>query len=308
MSSIGPGNKRTLIVIGGPTASGKTTVAATLAAHFGTAVISGDSRQFYREMRIGTARPSEEELLKVEHHFLGHLSLEESWSAGTFARAAEPVLQTLLDRNGMAVLVGGSGLYLDALIKGLDQLPTTDVRLREKLGTRAKEHGLQPLLDELKRMDPETWERIDRKNPHRVIRALEICMITGKPGSEQRTTPADRTDLRLVRIAMDLPRKELYSRIDARVDNMVCNGLVDEVRTLLPHRHVNALRTVGYRELFEYFDGNIDLHEAIDLIKQHSRNYAKRQLTWLRRDKGWNWVSPDQIDRMIALIPADLQT
>jgi tRNA dimethylallyltransferase len=308
MSTSGTAIRGTLIVIGGPTASGKTQAAATLAAHAGTGVISADSRQFYAAMRIGTARPSEEELLSVEHHFLGHLPLEETWSAGTFARAAEPVLQDLLSEHGIAVLVGGSGLYIDALLKGLDPLPPTDVRLRQKLMLRLREQGIPSLLEELERLDPIAHEKIDRRNPHRVIRALEICLITGRPGSSLRTTPEDRKDLRIIRIAMDLPRKELYERIDIRVDHMVKCGLVEEARSLLPHRHLNALRTVGYRELFDHFDGRMSRFEAIDLIKQHTRNYAKRQMTWLRRDSSWNWISPDRIDRMIELIPTDVRS
>jgi tRNA dimethylallyltransferase len=290
----------TLLVIGGPTASGKTQVAANLAQHFGTEVISADSRQFYRAMRIGTSRPVEEELLGVTHHFLGHLELHDSWSAGTFARQAEPVLQDILQRCGMAVLVGGSGLYLDALMKGLDPLPVSDVRLRERLQHRLKHEGLPSLVHELQQHDAATWERIDRQNPHRVLRALEVCLLTGKPFSALRSAPADRSDLRIVRIAMDLPRTELYERIDARVDRMVAEGLVEEARSLLPHREHNALRTVGYRELFMHFDGALTRDEAIALIKQHTRNYAKRQMTWLRRDGNWKWYPPTDIESMVA--------
>ena len=296
------GTKGTLVVIGGPTASGKTKAAATIAKQLGTEVISADSRQFYRAMRIGTARPSGEELLGVKHHFIGHLELEETWSAGAFARAAEPVLQEILGRNEIAVLVGGSGLYIDALIKGLDPLPVTDVRLREKITTRLKENGLSDLVEELRKLDPISWERIDRNNPHRVIRALEICLLTGRPASEQHSTPSDRKDLRIVRIAMELPREELYERIHERVDGMMRAGLLDEARSLLTFRDRNALRTVGYRELLAHFDGEIDLPTAIALIKQHTRNYAKRQLTWLRRDRNWHRVHPDDVDRMIELI------
>lgn len=285
--------KGTLVVIGGPTASGKTHAAATLAKHFGTEVISADSRQFYAAMRIGTARPSEAELLGVQHHFLGHLAIEETWSAGTFARTAEPILQRILAEHGIAVLVGGSGLYIDALIKGLDPLPAGEPELREKLQERFKLSGLDPLLVQLQHLDAATFERIDRHNPHRVIRALEVCLATGRPYSEQRTTPVDRDDIRIIRVAMDLPRTELYGRIDARVDRMVTEGLIEEARALLPHREFNALRTVGYTELFAYFDGDLELHVAIELIKQHTRNYAKRQMTWLRRDAEWNFKTPD---------------
>jgi len=299
----------TLVVIGGPTASGKTNAAATLARHYGTEVISADSRQFYKAMRIGTARPGEEELLGVKHHFVGHLELEQTWSAGQFAREAEPVLQELLGEHGIAVLVGGSGLYIDALTKGLDPLPTSDPRLRERLQHRAVQHGLAGLLKELEEHDPSTFQRIDRNNPHRVIRALEVCLLTGEPYSAQRTAPTDREDVRIVRIAMDLPRADLYRRIDARVDRMVADGLVEEARALTPHKELNALRTVGYRELFEYFrstqtisEEGGSLEKAIALIKQHTRNYAKRQMTWLRRDGGWAWIAPENTAAMVLTI------
>lgn len=284
----------TLIVIGGPTASGKTQVAATLAKHLGTEVISGDARQFYQAMRIGTARPTEEELLGVKHHFLGHLELEQTWSAGEFARQAEPVLQHILATHGMAVLVGGSGLYLDALTNGLDPMPLVDHAVRERLKQRFQQRGLTDLLAELDRLDPAISTVIDRHNPHRVIRALEVCISSGRPYSAQRIGPRQREDLRILRFALDLPREELYARIDARVDRMIADGLEEEARSLLPYRELNALRTVGYREFFEHFDGRLQRDEAIALIKQHTRNYAKRQLTWLRREKSWRFLHPEK--------------
>jgi tRNA dimethylallyltransferase len=294
----------TLVIIGGPTASGKTRAAATLARNLGTEVISADSRQFYRAMRIGTARPTEAELLGVRHHFLGHLELEETWSAGHFAREAEPVLQELLKAHGLAVLVGGSGLYIDSLIKGLDPLPAGNARTRERLQERYRETGLVPLLEELHQHDPETWRTIDRANPHRVIRALEICLITGRPYSEQRSQPRDRTDLHLVRIAMDVPREKLYRIIDARVDRMVDEGMEAEARALHPDKALNALQTVGYREWFAHFEGTMDRADTLAAIKQHTRNYAKRQGTWLRREPGWHAVDPQDDSRMLDLARA----
>lgn len=294
----------TLIIIGGPTASGKTRAAAGLALHLGTEVISGDSRQFYRAMRIGTARPMEKDLLGVPHHFLGHLELEETWSAGHFAREAEPVLQRLLASHGVAILVGGSGLYLDALIKGLDPLPAGDPHTRERIQERFRAEGLAPLLEELMRHDPDTMRTIDRSNPHRVIRALEICLITGRPYSTLRSSPQDRKDIRLIRIAMDLPREELYGRIDARVDLMVANGLEEEARSLVPYKALNALQTVGYREWFAHFAGELDRTATIALIKQHTRNYAKRQITWLRRDPNWRWLPSDELHTHMAHVEA----
>ena len=292
----------TLVVIGGPTASGKTATAAALARHFGTEVISGDSRQFYRAMRIGTARPSADELLGVAHHFIGHLELEETWSAGEFARQAEPVLQAILRKHGIAVLVGGSGHYLHALTHGLDPMPLTDPHVRAGLQERLSDHGLPPLFAELERLDPTTAQVIDRHNPHRVIRALEVCLTSGEPYSQQRHGPAQRADMHVLRLAMDLPREELYARIDARVDRMIADGLEAEARSLLPFRHLNALRTVGYREFFEHFDGRITHEEAILLIKQHSRNYAKRQLTWLRREMDWKWLRPGDMEEVLRTV------
>lgn len=296
--------ERVLVIVGGPTASGKTDVGIALAKRFNTEVISADSRQFYSAMRIGTARPEVDQLQGVKHHFLGHLELEETWSAGRFAREAEPVLQQLLDAQGIAILVGGSGLYIDALVKGLDPLPLSDPRLRERLQAQLKLRGLAALVGDLEKLDPATHARIDQNNPHRVIRALEVCLLTGKPFSDQRTGAIDREDLRLVRIAMDVPRDELYRRIDDRVDRMVADGLVEEARALLPHRSCNALQTVGYKELFTHFDGQLTLPEAVALIKQHSRNYAKRQLTWLRRDASWHWLSPTDHAAQVAHVEA----
>lgn len=294
--------KGLLVVIGGPTASGKTTMAAQLAKHFGTEVISGDSRQFYHAMRIGTARPALEELLDVKHHFLGHLELEETWSAGEFARQAEPILQNLLSTYGIAVLVGGSGLYLDALCNGLDPMPMVDHAVREKLQHRFLQHGLAELLVELDQLDPAISNVIDRNNPQRVIRALEVCLVSGRPFSAQHTGHHQRSDIHLLRIAMDLPREELYARIDARVDRMIAVGLEAEARSLLPFRHLNALRTVGYREFFDHFDGTVSREQAIERIKQHTRNYAKRQLTWLRRGKNWGWMPPDNLTGALATV------
>ncbi len=298
----------TLIVIGGPTASGKTQVAAEVARHFGTEVISADSRQFYRAMRIGTARPQEEELLGVKHHFVGQLELEETWSAGEFARQAEPVLQEILRSKGIAVLVGGSGLYIDALCNGLDPLPVSDHAVRQHLQERFRQEGLDGLVAQLRALDEVSWASIDRKNPHRVIRALEIFLVSGKPASEQRTGSRVRDDVRIIRIALDLPRTELYARIDARVDRMIAEGLVEEARALLSYRGLNALNTVGYKELFEHFDGGFSLDQAVALIKQHTRNYAKRQMTWLRREAAWSHFLPGDLSGMLEMVERNRQT
>lgn len=299
-----PSHTPVLVVIGGATASGKTAAAAAIARHYGTEVINADSRQFYRAMRIGTARPAPQELLGVPHHFLGHLDVDTTWSAGAFARAAEPVLQDLLKEQGIAVLTGGSGLYIEALLQGLDPMPEVDAAIRERLLEELAEEGLPTLVERLHALDPVSWQHIDRQNPQRVVRALELCIAGGAPASALRTGRAVRTDLHLVRIALEVPRHELYARIDVRVDHMMHDGLLEEVRTLLPHRFRNALNTVGYKELFAHLDGAMPLNVAVDLIKQHTRNYAKRQLTWLRRDTTWLRFRADAIDRMIATIDA----
>ncbi|MBK9273698.1 MAG: tRNA (adenosine(37)-N6)-dimethylallyltransferase MiaA [Flavobacteriales bacterium] len=299
--------RRTLVVVGGPTASGKTALAARLAAHLGTEVISADARQFYRAMRIGTARPTGAELMGVPHHFLGHLELETTWSAGHFARAAEPVLQRILGEHGRAVLVGGSGLYIDAVVTGLDPLPEADEALRSRLRERLQHEGLAALVQHLGRLDAATAARIDTRNPQRVLRALEVCLVTGRPYSAQRRAPLQRTDMDIVRVALHPARPVLYARINTRVDAMMAAGLMDEARALLPHRHLNALNTVGYKELFQHLDGAIPRERAVELIKQHTRNYAKRQLTWLRREPRWHRVDPgdgsDALEQVLRLLP-----
>lgn len=283
-----------LIVVGGPTASGKSRVAAGLAKHFGTAVVNADARQFYHALRIGAALPTAEEMQGVPHHFVGHLEVSQSMSAGAYERAAVPVITDLLGKHGFAVLTGGSGLYIDAVVNGFDALPAGDPSVRRDLQERFQRDGIEPLLEELRQRDPATWQRIDRHNPHRVIRALEVCRTSGRPYSTQRSGRSAARPWQVIKIAMDLPREELYTRIDTRVDAMIAQGLVEEARGLLAARDANALRTVGYRELFAHFDGRLTLEEAIALIKQHTRNYAKRQLTWLRRDPEWHWRSTDQ--------------
>jgi len=202
-------------------------------------------------------------------------------------------------------MVGGSGLYIDAVCNGLDPLPPSDKRTREKLQEQFQLEGLVPLLERLKSLDPEAFRMIDRNNPHRVIRALEICIISGKSASAQRSGRTQRDDIRIIRIALEVPRVELYARIDARVDRMIADGFVEEARSLLPHRELNALRTVGYRELFDHFDGCLPMDETIAMIKQHTRNYAKRQMTWLHRDKSWHWCAPGDTERMFAIVGID---
>ena len=289
----------TVIVIGGPTASGKTCLAARVALELGTDVIGADARQFYRELPIGTAQPTEEERLGVKHHFIGHLDIHEDMSAAAYAEAALPVLHDLLARHGVAVVSGGSGLYIDALLFELDPLPPADAALRERLQALHRDHGVEALAEELDRLDPEAGAAIDRRNPHRLVRAIELVTLTGKPLSALRTGKRPREGFTVRWIALDLPREELYARIDTRVDAMMAAGLVAEARAVFPHRGLNSLRTVGYSELFEHFEGRCTRDEAVARIKQHTRNYAKRQLTWLRRDAHWRWVDPRRPEEVL---------
>ncbi len=288
---------RTLIVIGGPTASGKTRVAAEVARALGTEVVNADARQFYRAMPIGTGQPAQAELLGVPHHFIGHLDVAQDQSAQEYAHVALPVIERILDAHGVAVLTGGSGLYIDAVCFELDALPPADRKLRERLQRLQAEQGIAALQEELKRLDPAMSHIIDRNNPHRLIRAIEVCLLTGGKVSELRQGKRPRPGFTPLFIALDMERSANYAAIDARVDDMMRRGLLQEVHALLPHRDRNALNTVGYKELFLHFDGKLSLEEAVALIKQHSRNYAKRQITWLRREAHWRWVRPEEAVR-----------
>jgi len=285
---------RTLIVIGGPTASGKTRVAAEVARTLGTEVVNADARQFYRAMPIGTGQPTVDELLGVPHHFIGHLEVWQDQSAQEYAHAALPVIERILDAYGVAVLSGGSGLYIDAVCFELDALPPADKEVRQRLQRMHADQGIAALQQELKQLDPEMWHTIDRNNPHRLIRAIEVCLLTGRKVSELRQGRCPRPGFTPHFIALDVERSVNYAAIDARVDDMMRRGLLEEAHALLPHRDRNALQTVGYKELFLHFDGKLSLEKAVALIKQHSRNYAKRQLTWLRREGHWHWVRPGE--------------
>lgn len=275
--------QKKLIVVGGATATGKTAYAIRLAQELDTEVLSGDSRQFYREMSIGTAKPSPAELAAVKHHFIDTLSVMDDYSVGDFERDALEVLEGVFEKNDCAVLVGGSGLYLRAVSEGLDSFPDVPPETRQLVAEGEQSGGLAWLQTEVQRLDPAYFIAVDRHNPARLRRALEVCLASGQPYSsfvQNRRTPRPfLVENRLLTV----PRPELYGRIEARVDSMLAAGLEAEARSLLPWRHRPALRTVGYEELFDYFDGRIGYAEAVDKIKQHSRNYAKRQDTWFRK-------------------------
>lgn len=292
-------NIKRLIVIVGPTGSGKTDLSIRLARHFGAPILSTDSRQVYRGMPIGTAQPSQDQLQAVEHHFIASHDIKDYLSCGAYEEQALECLEELFREHDTVVAVGGSGLYIRALCEGMDELPEVDVKLREELNRRLAEEGLEVLAEELKEVDPEYYEVVDRSNPARVLRALEVSLQSGKPYSSFRTGERHKRDFKIVKIGVDMPREVLYDRINRRVDLMMEEGLEAEARALYPYRELNSLRTVGYREMFEYFDGRISLQEAVELIKRNSRRYAKRQLTWFRRDEEVRWFRPDEDSEMI---------
>lgn len=281
-----------LLVIVGPTGSGKTDLSIRLARHYGAPILSTDSRQFYRHMAIGTAQPDPDQLQAAEHHFIASHDLNEDLNCGSYEMQALSCLEKLFAKHDWVIAVGGSGLYVRALCEGMDDLPQADPELREALSRRLETEGVDALAAELRTLDPAYYARVDRKNPARVMRALEVCLQTGRPYSEQRTGVRRPRPFGIVKVGVDLPREELYARIDRRVDRMVADGLEAEARALYPYRMLNALQTVGYREFFDYFDGRTNYEEAVSLIKRNSRRYAKRQLTWFRRDPEIRWFGP----------------
>ncbi|WP_245747674.1 tRNA (adenosine(37)-N6)-dimethylallyltransferase MiaA [Parapedobacter koreensis] len=293
---------KTLVCIVGPTAIGKTAVGIQLAQHFHTVILSADSRQFYRELSIGTAKPTDNELASVPHYFIDSHSVMDDYSAGDFERDALQCLEELFSRLDVVLLVGGSGLFVDAVCRGLDDLPKALPGVRDRLNNLYKEQGLEPLQERLKGVDPTYYEQVDIQNPQRVIRALEVYESTGLPFSHFRQQAAGTRPFKILRIGLDTDRTYLYERINNRVDAMIAAGLLDEVKSLLPFRHKSSLQTVGYAELFDYLDGRYTWQEAVDKIKQNTRKYAKRQLTWFRKDPATVWFRPEAVDEMISLI------
>ncbi len=292
-------SKRLLVIVG-PTGSGKTDLSIRLARHFSAPILSTDSRQFYRGIPIGTAQPTEEQLQAAEHHLIATHELADGLNCGSFEVLALEILERLFQSHDTVVAVGGSGLYVQALCEGMDDLPQADEAIREALADKLRTEGLEVLTEELRGCDPAYWEQVDRKNPARVLRALEVCRQTGLPYSSFRTGERRERDFEIVKIGVDMPREVLYERINLRVEGMIAEGLEQEARRVYPLRHLNALQTVGYKELFEYFDGKISREEAIDLIKRNSRRYAKRQLTWFRRDEAIRWFHPTQYEEILG--------
>lgn len=293
---------KTLIVVVGATGSGKTDLSLRLATHFAAPIISTDSRQVYRGIPIGTAQPTAEQLATAEHHFIASHELTDNFSCGEYEVQALARLEELFKEHDHVVAVGGSGLYIQALCEGMDDLPHADEELRKSLSDRLKNEGVESLAEELKRLDPEYYEQVDRQNPSRVLRAVEVCLQTGKPYSSLRTGEKRKRDFRIVKVGIDWEREILYDRINRRVDMMIDEGLEAEARAVYHLRHLNSLQTVGYREMFDYFDGAISRDEAIELIKRNSRRYAKRQMTWFRRDEEIRWFSPTDFEAMVEYI------
>ncbi len=299
---------RLLLVLVGPTAVGKTEIAIQIAHFFRTEIISADSRQFYREMRIGTAVPTSAQLSAVPHHFIGHLSIHDEYNVYRFENDVLNLLRNLFQHHRLVVMTGGSGLYVNAVLKGIDDLPDPDPGLREQLKAKLGSEGIGALQKMLLELDPEYYKDVDKNNPKRLLRAIEVCLTTGSTFSSLRINQPRERNFRILQIGLDLPREQLYQRINERIDRMVDYGLVEEARSLYPFRHLNALNTVGYKELFKFFDGSITLDEALKDIKTHSRKYAKRQLTWFRRDPAIIWLPPDRFPDMIDLISRQLTT
>ena len=295
---------KTLIVIAGPTGSGKTDLSIQIALHYHAPIISTDSRQFYRGIPIGTAQPDAEQLQTVEHHFIASHDLKQDFNCGAYEQEALQRLEELFVQHDYVVAVGGSGLYIKALCEGMDDLPEVDPALRSQLADDMKQLGIDAMAERLRELDPAFYEVVDRKNPARILRALEVCIGTGMTYSSLRTGEKKSRPFRIIKIATDMDRAVLYERIDRRVDIMVEQGLEQEARSVYHLRELNSLQTVGYREMFDYFDGTISREEAIELIKRNSRRYAKRQLTWLRRDTEFAWFHPQEKAKIIEYIDA----
>jgi len=296
-----------LIILAGPTAVGKTAVAIHLAKHFNTEIISADSRQLYRELKIGVARPTDEELKEVRHHFIACKSITEDFTAADFKNEVLLLLEELYKTKEVVIICGGTGFYINALLYGFDDIPAVDASVRATLNQRFKTEGIAPLQQQLKELDELTYASIDIHNTQRVIRALEICLGTGKPFSsfknqENRTSPLEASGITPVKIGLNSSKEQLQHNINARVDAMMQAGLLEEVKAVLPYRNHNALQTVGYKELFDYLDGKSTLEEAVELIKLHTRQYAKRQLTFFHKQDDYKWFQPKEIRQLIQFI------
>ena len=273
-----------------------------LATHFGIPIINADSRQIYRELKIGTARPTEEQMQQIKHYFVGTLGLEDYYSASLFEQQVLELLSQLFQTHDYALMAGGSMMYIDAVCEGIDDIPTIDDETRALMKRRLTEEGLERLCEDLKRLDPEYYEIVDKQNPRRVVHALEICTMTGQTYTSFRRREKRERPFRIIKIGLNRPREELYARINQRVDQMMADGLLEEVKAMYPKRSLNALNTVGYKELFDYLDGRWSLEEAVERIKGNTRRYARKQLTWYKKDDQISWFHPDEITTIIDYI------
>lgn len=287
-----------LIVLIGPTGVGKTELSLRIAEELHTEIISADSRQMYAEIKIGTAAPTLEQLARVKHHFVGQLALTDYYSAARYEEDVMNCLDQLFQKHNNVVLTGGSMMYIDAICKGIDDIPTVDHETRTFMLERYEQEGLEPLCAELKLLDPEYYRIVDLKNPKRIIHALEICHMTGRTYTSYRTQPKKERPFHIIKIGVCREREELYERINKRVDIMIEEGLLEEARRVLPYRKLNSLNTVGYKELFKYFDGEWTLDYAIEKIKQNSRIYSRKQMTWFKRDTDIAWFHPEQVEEI----------
>ena len=297
--------KPTLIVVAGPTASGKTKVAIEIASHFNTEIISADSRQFYKEIPIGTAAPNQKELSEVKHHFTGMLSIFDDYNVSLFEQDVLKLLSKKFEQHKVMVMAGGSGMYIDAVCSGIDDLPDPDVKIRNELNQTLEKIGITALQQQLKVLDPVYYKEVDLQNPKRLMRAIEVCLQTGKRYSDLRKNKAAKRDFNIVKIGLDLPREELYQRINRRTEVMIKSGWIEEAKNVFPYKNLNALNTVGYKELFRYFEGTWTLETAIEKIKTNTRRYAKRQLTWFKRDKTIKWFAPDDFNGITDYLQSD---
>ena len=273
-----------------------------LATHFGIPIINADSRQIYRELKIGTARPTEEQMQQIKHYFVGTLGLEDYYSASLFEQQVLELLRQLFQTHDYALMAGGSMMYIDAVCEGIDDIPTIDDETRALMKRRLTEEGLERLCEDLKRLDPEYYEIVDKQNPRRVVHALEICTMTGQTYTSFRRREKRERPFRIIKIGLNRPREELYARINQRVDQMMADGLQEEVKAMYPKRSLNALNTVGYKELFDYLDGRWSLEEAVERIKGNTRRYARKQLTWYKKEDQIRWFHPDEITTIIYYI------
>ena len=294
--------EKTLIVITGPTAVGKTALCLDVAKHFHIPIINADSRQIFRELKIGTAPPTEAQMQQVHHDFVGILGLDDYYSASLFEQQVLELLGRQFLSSDYALMAGGSMMYIDAVCDGIDDIPTIDDQTRTMMKQRLADEGLESLCEELRQRDPEYYEIVDRQNPRRVVHALEICLMTGKTYTSFRKREKRQRPFNIIKIGLNRPREELYERINRRVDQMMADGLLEEAKALYPKRHLNALNTVGYKELFDYIDGRWPLEEAVERIKGNTRRYARKQLTWFKKDESIRWFHPDETETIIKYI------